>query len=319
MVILILCGATRVLQAQGWPEILPLARDAEEKRDFKHARELYERGYRLSGFDPTALVLAASAAMEGGDGRSGLRLLDRALRDGFFQPGFLEYAIRDSSFAAARRQARWPEFVRRTRARYAAIDTTLRSELLRLAEQDQRNRVGIDTVVTHFGRQSPQADSVFASLERADAPLRQRVADIVAARGWPVRHLVGDDGAHAAWLVVQHAPLGLQQRMLPLVRAAVGRGDARPGDLALLEDRVLVGEGKPQRYGSQMNYSPTGGPGTVAPIEDPDCVDQRRAKVGLEPLSAYLMQFGIDYTPPPRAPSRSSRRAPACTSDARSK
>jgi hypothetical protein len=258
--------------------------------------------------------------MEGGDGVNGLRLMNRAVSEGFFQPGFLEYAARDSSFAIVRRQARWPEFLRRARARYAAIDTLLRSELLRLGEEDQHNRVGIDSVLTRFGRRSPEADSLFAVLERADQPLRQRVAEIVAKRGWPGRRLVGDDGAHAAWLVVQHATLDYQERMLPLVRAAVGRGDARPGDLALLEDRVLVGEGKPQRYGSQMSYSPNGGPGTVAPIENPTCVDERRAKVGLEPLSVYLARFGIVYPQPPaRKPDqRSPSRAPACGSGPRS-
>jgi hypothetical protein len=86
--------------------------------------------------------------------------------------------------------------------------------------------------------------------------------------------------------------------MLPLVRRAVLQGQARASDLALLEDRVLVAQGKLQRYGSQMRSSPTPGPPVLEPIENEPCVDRRRASVGLEPLADNLRRFGVSYTPP---------------------
>jgi hypothetical protein len=98
--------------------------------------------------------------------------------------------------------------------------------------------------------------------------------------------------------VVQHAPADVQQSLLPLLQRAVLQGQARPSDLALLEDRVRVAQGKPQRYGSQMRSSPTPGPPLLEPIEDEACVDQRRASVGLEPLADNLRRFGVSYTPP---------------------
>ncbi len=55
-------------------------------------------------------------------------------------------------------------------------------------------------------------------------------------------------GAHAAWLLAQHAPAKLQERWLPLLQDAVARDDASPTDLAYL---MLMDRGEPQVYGTQ--------------------------------------------------------------------
>jgi hypothetical protein len=109
---------------------------------------------------------------------------------------------------------------------------------------------------------------------------------------------VGDDGAHAAWLILQHAPTKLQAEILPRLEKAATTQDVRLGDLALLQDRVLADMGKPQIYGSQTRYTPNGGPPTLAPITNEPCVDRRRARVGLEPLAEYLRRFGFEYHAP---------------------
>ncbi len=137
------------------------------------------------------------------------------------------------------------------------------------------------------------------AMTTADAPPLARLKEIVIAHGWPVRSVVGDDGAHAAWLIAQHAPAEYQREVLPLVLAAVRAGEARAGDGALLEDRVLVADGKPQRYGSQTRSPEHGGPPTLDPVLDEACVDKRRATVGLEPLAEYLKRFGMQYAGPP--------------------
>jgi hypothetical protein len=110
---------------------------------------------------------------------------------------------------------------------------------------------------------------------------------IVQRYGWPGADLVGADASNAAFLILQHAPLARQKALLPLFRRAVSAGNARAADLALLEDRILVGEGKKQLYGSQVTAGPEGVP-RLHPIEDPDNVDSRRSAVGLPPLKEYL-------------------------------
>jgi hypothetical protein len=70
-------------------------------------------------------------------------------------------------------------------------------------------------------------------------------------------------------------------------------------DAATLEDRVLVGEGKPQIYGTQVHFGPeTGGRWELYPIVDEEHVDERRTRIGLPPMADYLKLFGLEYRPP---------------------
>jgi hypothetical protein len=57
--------------------------------------------------------------------------------------------------------------------------------------------------------------------------------------------------------------------------------------LALLEDRVLMKQGKGQLYGSQIVDDENGNP-TLYTVEDPANIGKRRAAVGLPPISEFL-------------------------------
>ena len=126
-------------------------------------------------------------------------------------------------------------------------------------------------------------------MARIDGPNTERLKEIVAARGWPTRDEVGEDGRAAVFLIVQHADRdpAFQRQALDPMREAYEAGDASGGDFALLTDRVRVAEGQPQLYGSQLFMEPGKAP-ALRPIEDSAHVDARRAEVGLPPLSEYL-------------------------------
>ncbi|WP_433250640.1 DUF6624 domain-containing protein [Actinomadura nitritigenes] len=157
------------------------------------------------------------------------------------------------------------------------MDRRLQADLLRRAARDQRVRAS--TPQTFL---SPLKALRFAWVDGGNAAWLDRV---VRRRGWPGTALVGRDAAHAAWLLAQHADWRrrAQRRFLRTMREAVERGDADPRDLAYLEDRVRVNAGLPQRYGTQYGMTATGyGP---RPIEDPDGLHDRRARVGLPPMA----------------------------------
>ena len=69
---------------------------------------------------------------------------------------------------------------------------------------------------------------------------------------WPGYRLVDVDGEHAAWLIVQLGDTELQRRCLEHLDAAVDWGDAPPGHLACLVDRVRMADGQPQLYPSGL-------------------------------------------------------------------
>ncbi len=80
-----------------------------------------------------------------------------------------------------------------------------------------------------------------------------RLAALIDANGWPGRSRVGEDGARAAWLILQHA-IGnppLMRRGWTLLRGGANEGE-------------------------------------VSPLEDPAGVDARRREIGLGPLDQDL-------------------------------
>lgn len=116
-----------------------------------------------------------------------------------------------------------------------------------------------------------------------------RLAEIIDAYGWPTAERVGQEAARRAWLVAQHADrqLHLQRRALALMTEAVQAGKGDPAQLAMLHDRLLVNEGRPQLYGTQIAGVVDGAP-VPWPCEHPEQMDQRRAEVGLDPFAAHV-------------------------------
>jgi hypothetical protein len=166
----------------------------------------------------------------------------------------------------------------------------LRAELLERVDKDQAiRRELIDKGVDRSN------EDVVARGRAIDADNLERLKAIVAEYGWPGPALVGKDGTEAAFLLLQHADLPFQKQMLPLVEAAY-RGQQLSGqNYALLTDRVLVREGRKQRYGTQFQIKERDL--IPDPIEDDAAVDERRASVGLPPLADYLKFMREMYFP----------------------
>jgi hypothetical protein len=129
--------------------------------------------------------------------------------------------------------------------------------------------------------------AVVARVDQADRDNLKWLKAVVARHGWPAKSLVGTDAARDAWLLVQHADKDrdFQESCLKKM-AALPSGEVDPQHVAYLTDRVLVGRGKKQKYGTQVLFKE--GKAVAAPLEDCARVDERRRAIGLEPLADYL-------------------------------
>lgn len=176
----------------------------------------------------------------------------------------------------------------------SAANPTLRRELLQRVEQDQ----AIRNELIKKGIEHPD-ESVLARMKAIDAANSERMRAIVRQYGWPGPELVGQDGTEAALTLAQHADLAFQKEMLPLLEKSYKSGQLSGPGYALLLDKVLVGEGKPQVYGTQAKRIEEwkGKEPVLQPIEDEANVDKRRAEVGLSPLSEYREQLKRMYFP----------------------
>jgi hypothetical protein len=163
------------------------------------------------------------------------------------------------------------------------VDEVLRAEVIRRHALDQEIRRTLGTAEAL----SPEH---LRRMADTDADNSGWLRDVLARHGWPGRSVVGDDGAHAAWQLAQHADRhpDLQRECLDALGEAARRGDASLAHLAYLTDRVLSGRGEPQLYGTQFWYGPDGrGALRPKPISDPEHLEERRAAAGLEPFAEY--------------------------------
>jgi hypothetical protein len=175
---------------------------------------------------------------------------------------------------------------------------TLAGRLDSILKEDQELRIQADSLQKKYGLAVPERTAFWKTIEEKDSVNLVKVKQILDTYGWLGPHEVGENGALALFLVVQHADLATQEKYLPLMREAVQKGKAMPRHLALLEDRVLVRQGKKQLYGSQVKRNTDTQKMEFYPIEDEPNVNKRRALMGLGPLEAYARYFGIEYTLP---------------------
>lgn len=169
----------------------------------------------------------------------------------------------------------------------------LRRELLGRLKEDQKVREEMDAIFSKSDGKPMQIDpTTLGRWQAVDKGNTAWLKQVVQRYGWPGKSLVGVDGAHAAWLLLQHADLDVafQKQCLPLMENAVKSKEADGKDFAYLIDRVRIGEGKPQLYGTQMMLK-EGGKYVPLPIEDEAKVEERRATVGLPPLAEQLKQL----------------------------
>jgi hypothetical protein len=179
----------------------------------------------------------------------------------------------------------------------SSVDTALQAELLKMGEEDQRERAKIHELMkVETASAKEELAELWKKQEEIDKRNMRRLEEIIKQHGWPGKSLVGEDGARVAFLILQHADSAMLEKYFPLLKEAAAKGEASPAHAAMMEDRILTNQGKKQIYGTQLHT--VEGKLELYPIEDEENVDARRAAVGLPPLSEYVKHFGLEYKPP---------------------
>lgn len=175
----------------------------------------------------------------------------------------------------------------------------LAAEIIRRMDEDQRARQQWIEVMNNTEGKTPeqiQADfeKIAVVVNEIDTRNREWLATKIEELGWPGKSLVGEQAAHAAWLLVQHADgdREFQEKCLERMKAAA-EGEVAVIDIAYLTDRVLVGKGEPQIYGTQCRQ--VDGKFEPQTCVEPEKLDERRQSVGLPPMSEYLKQLAEVY------------------------
>jgi hypothetical protein len=173
------------------------------------------------------------------------------------------------------------------------MHSTFADQLVSMADHDLAVRARLASDGSLFHGYHPEMRAVHE--ENAAA-----LEHIIAQSGWPRADLVGEQGAEAAWLIVQHA-IGwpaFQRRCLDLLQREASAGRIPAWQPARLLDRIRTFEGRPQVYGTSFDWDDAGQMSPL-PIEDAERVDERRARVGLEPLADAVARHRIQTAAEP--------------------
>lgn len=79
-----------------------------------------------------------------------------------------------------------------------------------------------------------------------------KVESIISTFGYPGKKMVGDKLNTAAWFVIQHSKPPVIKMHFPLIEKAGKKGDLERIYVAMMQDRMLMYDGKEQIYGTQI-------------------------------------------------------------------
>lgn len=204
----------------------------------------------------------------------------------------------DNNFNSLRTDERWIKVLNKVsenKKKALAFVPGVVSILDTVYKEDQELRRQTAGIQEKYGHDSEEVRAHWRRIGQKDSINLIKVKKILDEHGWLSADLIGRQGNSALFLVIQHADIETQEKYLPMLREAVKQENAAPQDLALLEDRVALRQGKKQIYGSQIGRDPETGKYYVSPLVDPDNVNKRRAEVGLEPLQDYIAAWDITW------------------------
>jgi len=173
------------------------------------------------------------------------------------------------------------------------IKTELLPALDTLYNEDQSLRIKFGELITSKAPQKA-IDSIHTIIKQKDSINIIKVTKILNQYGWLGPQDVGFKGSMALFLVIQHADLKTQQKYLPMIKKAEKEGKTLSSNLAILQDRIAMREGKKQIYGSQGFNDKTTGIRYIYPMIHPDRLDQRRKSMGLQPMKEYMGEWDLN-------------------------
>ena len=119
----------------------------------------------------------------------------------------------------------------------------------------------------------------------------KELKNIVKEHGWPTVSLVGKKASYNAWLIAQHSNNDRAfQRKARGMLIKINKSD--PGEInkahiAYLMDRLLIAQGKPQKFGTQFKFNKKGEL-KVRQVKNRRGVDALRNKYNLPPLKDFI-------------------------------
>jgi hypothetical protein len=290
------CGAQRM--SHKYYSDMDKADSVFKLKQYKESSLAYLNAFAANGYKAMAYdryYAACAMAMAGMTDSAFVQLEHIATNDGW--DDFTNLST-DSVLTSLHSDKRWEKLCSIVKENKVKSDAKLNKPLIArldtILNDDQEDRMKFASTMKKYGIESDEYKQLGARQDKKDSINVLKVTKILDEYGWLGRDVIGKEGNTTLFLVIQHADIKIQEKYLPMMREAVKKHHASGAALAMLEDRVALGQGRKQIYGSQVQ---TGADGVmyVSPLDDPDHVDKRREEVGLGPIAEYLQNWDIKW------------------------
>lgn len=261
------------------------------KNKYQEALDTLAKALALKSDDPSALYQSARALAQLGKTVEAFGNLNIAINERVV-PYY--YLLQDTFLIPLHPHPDWNDLLAKYERMESGENAELYRELMAMFEMDQKYRQQIVALSKRGGWDSGKIKELEQTMNIQDSLNLIRLEAIIAEHGYPGKKLVGNAG-HVAFYVIQHADQATQKRYLPVLQTAAEAGELTKGDLAMLVDRIRVGDGKAQVYGTQYRRNEVTGEFEFFLIEDMENVNARRAEAGLKPIEEYAKRNGIKW------------------------
>ncbi|SDC13090.1 DUF6624 domain-containing protein [Niabella drilacis] len=175
------------------------------------------------------------------------------------------------------------------------VNKELAHKMDSLYQEDQKYRS--DWIrLRQEGASKEQLDSIKSIVRMKDSSNVIFATQLLDKYGWLGPQNVGLQGTQALFLIIQHANLETQKKYYPIILQAEKEGNILSSNVAIMEDRIAVREGREQTYGSQGYYDSEKKKTFIYPLLDFENLDKLRKSRGLEPMKEYIKDWDVsDY------------------------
>lgn len=284
------------LHAQTFSKLINKADSLYDSKDYKASAKTYEKAFGIKEGNAGQYYNAACSWALSGDSLTSIHYLNLAANKGWKNKKWLK---KDKDLQSLHSLKEWDDILEKVQKNLNEyeknFDQPLKNRLEKIYLEDQTLRQLLSCARDKFGENSEEMEYLWNLISWQDSLNESKIVEIIEKHGWVGKSLVGGKANMTLWLVIQHAPLDIQEKYLPLLKESVNKGESSARHLALLEDRILMRKGEPQIYGSQVTQNPETGKYEVYQIKDPEYVNQRREKIGLGPIENYLKNWDIEW------------------------
>lgn len=286
LILVFLITTSCYAQREVYDSLIQKANQYFSVKDYKNAAEQYSNAFISlggKGIQEDRYKAALAWSLVGNNDSAFFNLFRLAYKTKYLDLAMLSTEPRLKSLQVDKR---WQELLLIVNPNKEIYNDSLAKILSKVFDDDQKYRTQFEYIEDKYGEASIEMKQLALALLRQDSINRIIITEIIDKYGWLSRNEVGEKGNLALWAVIQHSDSDIktQEKYFTVMQKAVKEGKARRQDLAYLEDRILVNQGKKQLYGTQFNLDKETKEIKPKDVEDPENLNKRRESVGLPPL-----------------------------------